>query len=167
MPDTVFRTAPEISQDTSVTEFKENHQGAEYDLTSHEPVEGEQAQESVLEALGIDDMVQNLPDESKSNLTEVSQYVLDLLGKKGTTATRGTVQSTLDSLKEEMGLGEDSDPETVLDRIGGVLKAWKNLTFISDPKEKRSLFMKLARQPSSKEMNRLVFKEMEAYQVWQ
>ena len=65
-----------------------------------------------------------------------------------------------------MGLDPDSEPSVVLDRIGGVMKSWKSLTFVKDPHEKRKVFMKLARAQDSKEMNKIIFEEMEARSIW-
>jgi hypothetical protein len=72
----------------------------------------------------------------------------------------------MQNIKEEMGLDDFVDPDVSLERMGGVVKAWKEINFISDPQERRSLFMKLARQPDTKSMNRLVYQEMNKHTIW-
>ena len=168
--DTVFRTsapAPEIVVESpKLPDPEPNNEQTHHDIGLEEPVDSEKAQETVLSALGVDDMVQNLSEQDQSNLAEVTQYALNILSKRGVDPTASRINETLTNLKSEMGLDENAAPEVVLDRIGGVVKAWKNLTFITDPKEKRSMFMKLARQPDSKSMNKLVFEEMNRREIW-
>lgn len=169
MADTVFRTStpPEVTTDTpKLPEPKPNDSPGVDRGGLEEPVEAERAEQSVLDALGVDDLLMNLADEDRSNLSEVSQYVLDILGKKGVIPTNTSISRALDDLRADMGLSEGAEPSVILDRIGGVVKAWKGLTFITNPAEKRSLFMKLARQPDSKSMNKLVYEEMERREVW-
>ena len=170
MSDSVFRTAsvPEVTADTpKLPDPEPNNEDHHHDTGLQEPLDAEQSQEAVLNALGIDDMIQNLAEADLNNLTEVSQYVNDILAKKGVTPTASKITETLDSLKSEMGLDPSAEADVVLDRIGGVVKAWKGLTFITNPAEKRSLFMKLARQPDSKAMNKMVFEEMNRREIWQ
>ena len=73
---------------------------------------------------------------------------------------------TLNSLKGEMGLDDEAEPSIVLDRISGVVKAWRNLSFVKDLAEKKRIFFKLAKLNSSEDMNKELFKIMEGYQVW-
>jgi len=168
----VFRTSspPPITQDSSaLPEPVKNEVGAEENIADIEPLEVREesgGKDIVLEALDIDSQLSDLPGEDQDNVKEVKRYIFDIIKSKGLSSTVGAFKNTLSEIKSEMGLSEDSDPSVVLDRIGGVVKAWKNLSFISNPQEKRSLFMKLARQPDSKEMNRLVFDEMEKRSVW-
>ena len=42
-----------------------------------------------------------------------------------------------------------------------------NLSFIKDPQQKRSMFMKMAKLNSSREMDEFVYKEMKAQKIWQ
>jgi hypothetical protein len=166
--DTVVRTyTPPVPQET-LPEPETNKVGAETNPEDIEPVDLMESRgiDVTLEALGIDDQIENLPEESQENLKEVRGYVLDILKQRGVTPTKTSFKQTLDSLKWEMGLDPDADPEVVLDRIGGVVKSWKELSFIRDPKEKRVLFMRLARAQSSSEMNKLVFEEMEKKKIW-
>ena len=171
MSETVFRTSsppPVIAQPT--VEPPKNDRGAAYSESDLEPVEMREQSSGVdvvLEALGIDDSISNMPEEDKSNAQDVKKYVTDIMKSKGLLNNFANFQKTLGELKGEMGLDEGADPIHVLDRIGGVVKAWKNLSFIKSGQEKRSIFMKLARQPDSSSMNKLVFEEMEKRSVWQ
>lgn len=167
---TTFRVAPPPEAPTTTLPDPEpNTTGAQADVHDIEPLEmrEERSGDIVLEALGIEESTDALPDMDQENLGEVKRYVKDIMKNKGIEQTFGNFKQTLDSIKYEMGLSDNADPQVVLDRIGGVVKAWKQLSFISNPQEKRALFMKLAKQQSSKDMNRMIFDEMESRSVWQ
>lgn len=167
MADTVFRSSepPAVSQPTpNVPEPELNNRGAQMDVESIRPVEDKGT--AILSAMGINDNLEVLPEEDRGNLGEVAEYVSDILGKRGLSQTQKSYDKVLSELKEEMGLDAEAEPSVILDRIGGVVKAWKNLSFIKDTKQKRSIFMKLARMGSSKDMNRAVLQEMEKNEVW-
>ena len=168
MSSTVFSKpsdpVPEVS--AGIPEPFEPAKDSLYESYDNEPVEASEADSVVLGALGIDDMVQNLSGEDQGNLAEVTKYITDIATGKGLSLTETSFAPVLDSLKAEMGLDPNAGPETVLDRIGGVVKAWKSISFIKDAKEKRSLFMKLAKLDDSKAMNKMVFDEMESREVW-
>ncbi len=133
-----------------------------------EPVELRDKEGSiVLEALNIHEDVNSLPEEDKGNLQEVKNYVLEIVKSKGLSPTVSSFTKTLNGLKSEMGLAEEAEPSIVLDRIAGVVKAWRNLSFVNDPAEKRRIFFKLANLQSSKRMNEEVYKIMENYRVWE
>jgi hypothetical protein len=133
----------------------------------NEPVELRDKDGSiVLEALNIDEDINNLPSEDKGNLQEVKNYVLEIVKSKGLAQTVNSFTKTLNGLKSEMGLSDESEPSIVLDRISGVVKAWRNLSFIKDPGEKRKIFFKLANLRSSQEMNKEVFRLMERQSIW-
>lgn len=165
-----FATAPEpVAERVNIPEPKKNEIGASENVEDLEPIENREqssGQDIVLEALGIDDIVSNMPESDQDNLREVKKYVLDVIKSKGLSSTTKVFKDQLEKLRFEMEIDPDTEPSVVLDRIGGIVKAWKGLGFISDPKEKRALFMKLARQGSSREMHRLVFEEMEKRKVW-
>lgn len=137
--------------------------------TDSEPIEIRESSGGsvVLDALGISDSVKNLTYDDQKDLQEVKSYVTDILKAKGLSETVTNFRKSLDEVREEMGLATEADPALVIERIAGVVKAWKNLTFVKDPTEKRSLFLKLANMKSSQEMNRLVFEKMEEYKIWQ
>ena len=151
---------PEPVKDNTTTETGES---------DREPVElrDTNGRSVVLDALGISENTNSLPAEDKANLNEVKDYVLSIVKAKGLSPTVSAFTKTLNSLKGEMGLNEESEPSIVLDRIAGVVKAWRNLSFIKDPAEKKKIFYKLARLNSSIEMNKEVFKLMEDHQIWQ
>lgn len=163
-------SAPEKTvPDNQLPEPTPNTTGAEYSEKDLEPIELREGSgtDIVLEALDIDEPLENLPEQDQENLKETKQYILDIINKRGDSPTMGAFKQTLNDIKAEFGLSNNADPSTILSRIGGVVKAWKNLSFVTSPQEKRRLFMKLARSNSSSEMNKIVFDEMERYQVWQ
>lgn len=169
MPDITIKTAPEVKyEEPQVIEPKQNTH--EKDLQHHyaeEPIEYAKIDDTVLNALGIDDIAHNMPDEDQANLREVSHYLTDIIKSRGLEQVSSSYTKVLNDLKFEMGLDKDAEPSVVLDRIGGVVRAWRDISFIKDAKEKKALFMKLAKQPDSKSMNKLIFTEMERRSVWQ
>jgi len=169
MDQITFREAPPPSVDKP--EFpepeKDNTRSASGE-SDNEPIEIRETngRSVVLDALGIDENINSLPDEDKGNLNEVKQYVLGIVKAKGLSPTVSAFTKTLNSLKGEMGLDDEAEPSIVLDRISGVVKAWRNLSFVKDPAEKKRIFFKLAKLNSSEDMNKELFKIMEGYQVW-
>jgi hypothetical protein len=107
-----------------------------------------------------------LPEEDKQNIQEVKDYVLGIVKAKGLSPTVTNFKKTLEGIKGDMGLDTEAEPSIVLDRVAGVVKAWKNLSFIKDPGEKRKIFFKLANLKSSVDMNKEVYKLMNDYEVW-
>lgn len=172
MPDAVFRSAPDVQDTPEVQEAapetelpKDRALSGESD---REPIEirEEKGQSVVLDALNISDPIDVLPEEDKSKVADVKQYVLDVMESRGLGATVASFKKVLDEVKEEMGLDREAEPSIVLDRISGVVRAWKNLSFIKDPSEKKSIFMKLANMKSSADMNREVYRLMNQYKIW-
>ncbi len=138
-----------------------------YDGLDIEPIEiRDEKSDALLDALDIDGNLDEMPEEDVENHKEVKQYILDIIKKSGDSPTMGAFRRTLNDIKADMGLSEDADPSTILDRIGGVVKSWKSLSFIKSPSEKKSILSKLMRASDSKEMNRIVFESMEARGVW-
>lgn len=167
MSSSVFATYDSSSQapQSDGSDFSENTLFVPGDVGDIQPLEGTDGQ-NVLEAFGIQEDTMNLPDEDRTNLVEVEQYVRDIIQSTGKSPTRGTFNRVLSDLRGEVGLDSDADPAVVLDRIAGVARGWKAISFITDPKEKRSILKKLAKQPSSSAMNKLVFEEMNRKEVW-
>lgn len=166
--DVTVRSIPEpapISEASSYEESTPNIYGASSDPIE-EPLEDSAISAKTLDIMGIDEPLENLPSDQRDNLDKVSNYLKDILKSKGITPTRSSLRRELNDVKLDMGLDPEAGVEMVLDRIGGVVRAWQNLTFISDPREKKSIFMRLARQPNSQSMNRELFKIMEAKKVW-
>jgi len=161
-------TPPTPQPHVDIPEVKNDSAGVPSLSESEEPIEvfEKKGFNPVLEALNIQESPSALPHDGQQNLLEIQQYIEDLINKKGDSPTMGVFKKTLNEIKTDMGLDDDSDPATVLDRIGGVIKALKSLTFVKDPHQKRSIFMKLAKAQTSSEMNRIVFDQMESYAVW-
>lgn len=164
--DAIFRSATPAPSTPSAPPADEapSNIGGTPTTDIEQPIEN--PQEAVLSALDIQDDAKNLPEQDRAYLGDVASYITDILKAKGVAPTQSSINRTLIELKFDMGLDLSAEPSVVLDRIGGVIQAWKSLTFISDPREKRSLFMKLARQPDSSSMHRLIFEEMERRKVW-
>ena len=166
MADTTFRISTPTSDFTTekTPDPEPNEYGGIEDISDLEPVED--VEEVVLNALGIDDEVRNLASEDLTNLKNTAGYVEALVKAKGLPETVGSFKKMLNQLKGDMGLDADAAPDTVLERIGGVVKAWQGLSFITDSNERRLIFFKLAKLDSVESMNKLVFHEMEKRKVW-
>jgi len=165
MDNIVFRTSNnETATETRDVERQPESQntGASEDIS--EPIKDIPV--AVLESFELNDDPKMLGSEETENLTEIGTYINQLLKKKDVLPTKETYKETLDNLREEMGIDKQTDPQMAIDRISGVIKAWRDLSFIKDPHEKRSLFMKLARCSDSKAMNKTVFEIMEDKQIW-
>lgn len=172
MDKVVFREAPPPAVEQPKADIPEpdvNKEQVESGESDSEPVELRDTggRSVVLDALGIDENTNSLPAEDKANVQEVKDYVLEIVKSKGLSPTVLSFKKTLDGLKDEMGLDKEAEPAIVLDRIAGVVRAWRNLSFVKDTEEKKRIFFKLANLKSSKEMNKEVFKLMESYQIWQ
>lgn len=122
---------------------------------------------AILKALSIDSPVSDIPEIDKGNLYEISSYLGEILGERGVIPTENTVARILTELKLDLDIDFEAEPEVVIDRVAGLVKSWKGIVFVKDPKERRALFMKLARQPDSKSMDRIVLEEMEKRKIWQ
>jgi hypothetical protein len=168
MPDVIFRTSPpEVKADT--VNIPEPYESPKDSISHHydeEPVDSTRVGETVLSAIGIQDDIKSMPTEDQTNLSEVGQYITNIIKSRGLEPVSSSYKQVLNDLRLEMGLESNAEPSIILDRIGGVVKAWRDLSFIPDPKEKKAFFMKLARQPDSKSMNRLVLEKMTDYKIW-
>jgi len=170
MGNVVFREAPQKSEPVTMAKDlpkqpKDNTK-VENEISDKEPIELS-GRNLVLEALNISDDINNLPTEDKGNVQEVKNYVEEIIKAKGLSPTIGVFKKTLEGLKSEMGLSDEAEPSIILDRIAGVIKAWRNLSFIKDTEEKQRIFIKLAALPSSVAMNKEVLRLMEKYEIWQ
>lgn len=120
----------------------------------------------ILDVLGIEDTTENLSEADASNLNDVEEYLGGILKAKKIPMSIDALKSEFDKTLTNMGLDKNTEPSVLLDRVAGVINGWKSLSFISDPKEKRSIFMKLSRMQSSSEMNKFIFQEMNRKEVW-
>jgi hypothetical protein len=167
MADIEFRTVniPEPAEITAeAPEPEPNIWGTNEDFNVGEPIED--YENAILRSMNIDDDTENLTDEDKSYLKDVSQYVLGIVKERGLAVTQRAFDRVLRDVRIEMGIDPEAEPSSVLNRIGGMVSAWRDISFIKDPKERRSLFMKLARMSSSSEMNKLVLSEMDRRKVY-
>ena len=156
-----FREAPGEPVETRTYQDgpKDNKVGPEVNIMP-EPVDGESMPQTILDVLGIEGNVKDLPSNEMENLREISSYLNDQLTAIGKVPSVATLGRKLDEIREELEMDDQTESSVVLDRLGGVVKAWRNLGFMKDPATKRSMFMKLARCKDSKEMHRLIFNEM-------
>lgn len=161
-----FRSAPEPSTDTVPVpdEFKPNEYGVKESAEDIEPISSSKVGDVLLEGLGIKDS-NGMDGDSAENLDETSKYIESIVKRKGLTPTRSVYQRVFKETMDDLGIDPDTEAEVVFDRIGGMTKAWRDLMFIKDAGDRRRIFMKLSRLESSKEMNDLVFKEMEG-RLW-
>ena len=153
------------SQDTSVfsdTPRTDQDHGSDLRLDI-EPID--ENKDALLDSLDIDDSLDNLSEEDKENHKEVKQYILDIIKKSGDSPTMGAFKRTLNDIKADMGLSDDADPSSILDRIGGVVRSWKSLSFMN-PSQKKSILSKLMRATDSKDMNRIVLSAMNEAEIW-
>lgn len=164
MSDITFRQ-PTVQTETREYQdgYKENVVGADGGNDGY--VEGDSMSQTVLDVLGVEERYSDLPSEELSNLKEITSYIEDSLVKNGKRPSVKSIGNKLDEIREDLGLDDDSDVSIVLDRVGGVVKAWRNLGFMS-PEQKRSMFMKLARCKDSKEMHKIVYAEMQRSDIW-
>lgn len=121
----------------------------------------------LLDILGVQDDLRNLDSASKNNLDTIDSYIKGIMEKRGLEPTKSSLNKVLGEVKEEMGLDSEVSADMAIERIGNVLKAYRDLAFIKDPKEKRSIFMKLARLETAKDINKAVYETMDQYKVWQ
>lgn len=163
---TSFRatTTTETFTERDVESTPESKNTGESTSLPIEPVKD--PEQAVLKVLGVADDPKVMPADDREKLSEASRYVQDVLKTRGVTPSEQSFREVIDELRLEMGLDSNAEPSMVLDRIGGVAKAWKEISFISDPREKKALFMKLAQQPDSKAMNKLVLEEMNKHEIW-
>jgi hypothetical protein len=168
MENITFRNAPTSSPTALATSVpQEMPEGNDIGPSvEQEPVNLNSMPQTILDVLGIEDDVRDLPSEESNRLSEIASYLEDQLKASGKMPNALTIGKKLDEIREELEMDEDTEKEVVLDRLGGVVKAWRDLGFLKDPASKRSMFMKLARCPDSKSMHKLIFSEMNRSEVW-
>lgn len=171
MSDTVFRTSSPQQEAPSMPagpDPEPNIHGASTNFSDIEPldVREERSGDVLLDALNISDNIKNMPKADQEKLSEVKHYVIEMLKQKGINPTVGGFKKALTQALDQFGLDSDSDPSFILDKISGVIQGYKNLSFIKDPAERRSIFMRLAKMQSSEEMDKEVYKLMEKHTVW-
>lgn len=173
MSEAVFRSAPESVPESSTPtppvitgggHLVHGLDALEHGPDSIEPVQDVQL--STLKAMGIESEINDLPQVDKENLKEVGDYVAEVAKSRGLALTDRAMSRVLTDLKFEMGIDQEAEPSAILDKIGGLVKSWKSIAFIKDSRDRRSLFMKLARQPDSRAMDALVLGEMEKRRIY-
>ena len=136
----------------------------EAELGDAVPVEDEQ---DLLTALGVGENVKAIPPEDYQDLQELKGYLESFMEEKGLSKTMRGTKKALNILKEEVGLDEEADPQAVIKKIGSVARSWKELSFVRDLEERKKILIKLIGASSPKEMDKIVFEEMNKRKVWQ
>ena len=110
---TSFRE-PATTVDTP-EDIRDNKYAHTADVEDIRPVEDDQ---DVLEALGVADDIKILPEEDRQDLRELKDYLGSYMEEKGLPQTIHGMRKGIESLKEDLGLHEDADPQAVIKRIG-------------------------------------------------
>lgn len=160
-----FRESSPVS-DTVMPSVNKDPTAPTASVASNFVPEGEESG-AVLAGLGIAESPDQLPSEMQSDIETIKDFVVDTLKSKGLNMDSTSYTRVLTDLKEQLDLEPNTHHSIVIDRLAGVIKGYRNLVFIKDPKERKTLFMKLARLPDSKSMNKMVYSEMEKRSVWQ
>lgn len=135
-------------------------------MADREPISGDATLAATLAAMGVDTRVDVLDEKDKDNLKEVASYIEELIRQKGLANNQHSFYKVMNELRIDMNIDFEAEPSHVLDRIGGMVKSWRDIAFVKDPKERRSLFMKLAKMGTSEDMNKFVFQQMESRKIW-
>lgn len=168
MPD-AFRYASEPTpaiERYAEEERPKNNVGADEDLADLEPVESSGTDGVILKGLGIEDSPRSLPEDDLENLHELKSYIRETMKLKGIQPTVGAYNRLITDMLEKLDIDPDTDPSYILDRIGGLAKAWRAAAFITDNKQRMKFLNKLMRQNGSKKMDELVMEEMERRNIW-
>lgn len=162
MSDSTFRTASDTPSELPQPNTPRDDTAVEQDMSDLAPV----SDDALLEALNLEEAADELPVEAQQDIKEINQYIKDVMKEKGRSDTSASFNKTLDEVKEMVGLDEQASPDVVIERVGALIKSYKAISFVRDAKERRSLFMKLAKMDSPEAMDKLVFEEMNKRQVW-
>lgn len=160
---TLFREETHEEPITPVKEEEPNIYGTEEDVEDIRPVESDQ---DILRALGIADDLKVLPEDDFQDLQELKGYLYSYMEEKGLPKTFRGLKNGIESLKEQMELHEEADPQMVIKKIGGIAKSWKALSFVSDVKDRKKILFKLVKATTPKEMDAIVFEEMTKRELW-
>jgi len=148
-PDVPAREPDKFSREDSPEDFR--------------PVENDQ---DLLEVLGVADDIKILPSEDREDLQELKDYLNSYLEEKGLPKTIRGMRKGIESLKEDVGLHKDADPQAVIKKIGGIARSWKELSFVQDFHERKQILIKLVESSSQREMDKIIFEEMEKIKAW-
>lgn len=154
-PEEVREPKPEEPVDEGRTEIS---------VEGFKPIESDR---DLLDALGVEDDYQVLPTEDKEDFQELKGYLTSYMAEKGLPQTSKGVKAAIESLKEDVGLHREADPQAIIKRIGGIAKSWKELSFIRDVTERKAILSRLMRATTRQEMDSIVFQAMEGKKVWQ
>ena len=160
---TSFREPAPIVERPVTEKSEPNKYALDENVEDLRPAEDEQ---DVLEALGVGDDVKTIPSEDKEDLRELKSYLTSFMEEKGLPQTIRGMQRGLESLKEEFGLHKEADPQAVIKKIGGIARSWRELSFVRDLDERKKVLIRLIGASSQREMDKIVFDEMERRAIW-
>lgn len=135
-------------------------------LSDIEPVDGS-GESVILEAMNIGDNLAFLPPEDRDNLREFDSYIRSTMESKGISPTKGAYNRIVEKTMNKLELDPDTDPSFALDKIAGLVRMWRALSFVKSSKRKEKIFQKALKSDGSKKMERLLMDEMENSEVWQ
>lgn len=155
--DLTFKTAS--TQDTSTpttSDFVPNESGITSNIV-------EDTSQTILGLIGLGDVFKSLPSSERGYIKSIGDTLDSLVEKRGLQRTTEVYNRLLGELREDMGIDRDTEPAVVLDKLGKTLTAWRDISFLRDPSERRRIFMKLARASTSRDMDTIVLDTMEKY----
>lgn len=155
--DLTFKSSsPQDISTPTTSDFVQNDSGITENIV-------EDTSQTILGLIGLGDVFKNLPSNEKGYIKAIGDTLDSLVDKRGLNRTTGVYNRLLGELREDMGIDPDTEPAIVLDRLGKTLSAWRDVSFMRDPSERRRVFMKLARANTSKEMDSIILDTMEKY----
>jgi len=157
--DLTFKTAGTTIEAPRLSEFKENEVGAEE--SSDDMSDGKV---EILSLLGIEEPLEALPDNVQDYVDEINDAIETLIEKRNLVPSKEVYDRLLNEIREDMGIDRNTDPTFMVEKIGKTLEAWEELSSVRDLEVKKSLFAKLAKATTSKEMDRLVLEALKDYE---
>lgn len=162
---TTFRSISSTEDSPSwVDETPVDQTSTKKDFGDTEPIEN--PSEIVFDSLGVVDDESNLSEEDKTGLQDIVSHLKEVLKRDGVQPTKGAFKRALERIKNDLDIDPDTEPSKVINKISGVVNSWKNISFIKDISERKSLFSKLMRMNDSKSMDDLIFNEMNKRKVY-
>lgn len=155
--DLTFKTASSDDPQVQTTsDFVQNEHGITENIV-------EDTSQTILGLIGLGDVFKNLPADEKGYIKSIGDTLDSLVDKRGLNRTTEVYNRLLGELRDDMEIDPDTEPAIVLDKLGKTLSAWRDMSFMRDPSERRRVFMKLARANTSKEMDSIILDTMEKY----
>lgn len=152
--------------DSPKPEVKKDRSG-EMPASDLEPITKENSAETILNLMGIDDNPEFLSESDMSNLKDVADLIESMVKQKGLQEIKASYEKVLEKFMEDLEIDKLSEPSKALEKMAKCIDAWKSLAFLRDPKERRSIFMRLGKLSDAKEIDSSLMQIMESRKVWQ